>query len=91
MYSALKYKGQPLYKLARKGITVNSVSPGYVATQMVMKIDEGIRNELISQIPMQRLGKPAEIANTVGFLASDQADYITGANIPVNGGLFTSF
>ncbi len=78
-------------EVARKGITVNSVSPGYVATQMVMKIDEGIRNELISQIPMQRLGKPAEIANTVGFLASDQADYITGANIPVNGGLFTSF
>ncbi|MAV31101.1 MAG: beta-ketoacyl-ACP reductase [Cycloclasticus sp.] len=78
-------------EVARKGITVNSVSPGYVATQMVMKIDEGIRNELISQIPMQRLGKPTEIANTVGFLASDQADYITGANIPVNGGLFTSF
>jgi len=78
-------------EVARKGITVNSVSPGYVATQMVMKIDEGIRNELISQIPMQRLGKPTEVANTVGFLASDQADYITGANIPVNGGLFTSF
>ncbi|MGB1541830.1 MAG: acetoacetyl-CoA reductase, partial [Cycloclasticus sp.] len=78
-------------EVARKGITVNSVSPGYVATQMVMKIDEGIRNELISQIPMQRLGKPTEIADTVGFLASDQANYITGANIPVNGGLFTSF
>lgn len=78
-------------EVARKGITVNSVSPGYVATQMVMKIDEGIRNELISQIPMQRLGKPVEIANTVGFLASSDAGYITGANIPVNGGLFTSF
>lgn len=78
-------------EVARKGITVNSVSPGYVATQMVMKIDEEIRNDLISQIPMQRMGKPTEIANTVGFLASDQADYITGANIPVNGGLFTSF
>jgi len=78
-------------EVARKGITVNSVSPGYVATQMVMKIDEDIRNELISQIPMQRLGKPVEIANTVGFLASGDAEYITGANIPVNGGLFTSF
>jgi acetoacetyl-CoA reductase len=78
-------------EVARKGITVNSVSPGYVATSMVMAIDDEIRNELISQIPMQRMGKPAEIANTVGFLASDQADYITGANIPVNGGLFTSF
>jgi len=78
-------------EVARKGITVNSVSPGYVATSMVMAIDEEIRNSLIKQIPMQRLAEPAEIANTVGFLASDQADYITGANIPVNGGLFTSF
>jgi len=78
-------------EVARKGITVNSVSPGYVATSMVMAIDEEIRNELVSQIPMQRLGKPSEIANTVGFLASSDANYITGANIPVNGGLFTSF
>jgi len=78
-------------EVARKGITVNSVSPGYIATTMVMAIDEGIRNDLISQIPMQRMGEPVEIANTVGFLASNQADYITGANIPVNGGLFTSF
>ena len=78
-------------EVARKGITVNSVSPGYIATSMVMAIDEEIRNNLISQIPMQRLGEPAEIANTVGFLASLEANYITGANIPVNGGLFTSF
>lgn len=78
-------------EVARKGITVNSVSPGYIATNMVMAIDEGIRNDLISQIPMQRMGKPVEIANTVGFLASSDANYITGANIPVNGGLFTSF
>jgi acetoacetyl-CoA reductase len=78
-------------EVARKGITVNSVSPGYVATSMVMAIDEGIRNELISQIPMQRLAEPVEIANAVNFLASSEASYITGANIPVNGGLFTSF
>ncbi|PCI20940.1 MAG: beta-ketoacyl-ACP reductase [Piscirickettsiaceae bacterium] len=78
-------------EVARKGITVNSVSPGYIATTMVMGIAEEIRDELVSQIPMQRMGEPVEIANTVGFLASDQADYITGANIPVNGGLFTSF
>lgn len=78
-------------EVARKGITVNSISPGYIGTSMVMAIDEEIRNELVSQIPMQRLGKPSEIANTVGFLASNDADYITGANIPVNGGLFTSF
>ncbi|HIG79877.1 MAG TPA: acetoacetyl-CoA reductase [Cycloclasticus sp.] len=78
-------------EVARKGITVNSVSPGYVATSMVMAIDEKIRENLVSQIPMQRLGQPVEIANTVGFLASGDASYITGANIPVNGGLFTSF
>ncbi|MEO1888521.1 MAG: acetoacetyl-CoA reductase [Cycloclasticus sp.] len=78
-------------EVARKGITVNSVSPGYIATNMVMAIDEEIRDNLISQIPMQRMGQPAEIANTVGFLASGDASYITGANIPVNGGLFTSF
>jgi acetoacetyl-CoA reductase len=58
---------------------------------MVMAIDEKIRENLVSQIPMQRLGQPVEIANTVGFLASGDASYITGANIPVNGGLFTSF
>lgn len=78
-------------EVARKGITVNSVSPGYVATSMVMAIDEDIRNQLVAQIPMQRLGEPTEIANTVKFLASNDASYITGANIPVNGGLFTSF
>jgi acetoacetyl-CoA reductase len=78
-------------EVARKGITVNSISPGYIATQMVMKIDEEIRNELVSQIPMQRMGEPSEIANVVNFLASNEAGYITGANIPVNGGLFTSF
>lgn len=78
-------------EVARKGITVNSISPGYIGTSMVMAIDEEIRDELVSQIPMQRLGTPTEVANTVGFLASNDADYITGANIPVNGGLFTSF
>ncbi|ORU89581.1 MAG: beta-ketoacyl-ACP reductase [Cycloclasticus sp. symbiont of Poecilosclerida sp. M] len=78
-------------EVARKGITVNSISPGYIATQMVMKIDEEIRNDLVAQIPMQRMGEPAEIANVVNFLASSDAGYITGANIPVNGGLFTSF
>jgi len=78
-------------EVARKGITVNSVSPGYVATTMVMAVDEGIRNDLISKIPMQRMGEPHEIANAVEFLASDKASYITGANIPVNGGYYMSF
>lgn len=78
-------------EVARKGITVNSVSPGYVATSMVMAVDEKIRNDLISKIPMQRMGKPCEIANAVEFLASDKASYITGANIPVNGGYYMSF
>lgn len=78
-------------EVARKGITVNSVSPGYVATSLVMTVDEKIRNDLVSKIPMQRMGKPSEIANTVQFLASDKASYITGANIPVNGGYYMSF
>lgn len=78
-------------EVARKGITVNSVSPGYVATALVMTVDEKIRNDLVSKIPMQRMGKPSEIADAVQFLASDKAAYITGANIPVNGGYYMSF
>lgn len=78
-------------EVARKGITVNSVSPGYVATSLVMTVDEKIRNDLVSKIPMQRMGKPCEIADAVQFLASDKASYITGANLPVNGGYYMSF
>ena len=73
---------------ARKGITVNTISPGYIATEMVMAVPEEIREKIISQIPVQRLGKPEEIAATVAFLCSADAAFITGANMPVNGGQF---
>jgi acetoacetyl-CoA reductase len=71
---------------ARKGVTVNSVSPGYIATEMVMAVPEDVRAEIVAQIPVGRLGKPEEIAALVAFLASDDAAFITGANIAANGG-----
>ena len=72
---------------ASKGITVNTVSPGYIATQMVMAIAEEVRNKIVATVPVGRLGKPEEIGAVVSFLASDDAGYITGANININGGL----
>ncbi len=78
-------------EVARKGVTVNSVSPGYCATQLVMAVPEKVREQIISQIPVGRLGEPSEIARVVDFLAAEDAGYITGANIPVNGGYFMSF
>ncbi len=74
-------------EVAKKGITVNTVSPGYVGTSMVLAIREEIRNSIISTIPAGRLGTPEEIAAAVAYLASDEARYITGANIAINGGL----
>ena len=71
---------------ARKGITVNSISPGYIGTEMVMAIPEDVRNQIVAQIPIGRLGKPEEIAALVTFLASEDAAFITGANIAANGG-----
>ncbi len=73
-------------EVARKGITVNTVSPGYVATDMVMAVPENIRNAIIAQIPVGRLGEPGEVARLVAFLASDSAAFVTGADISINGG-----
>jgi acetoacetyl-CoA reductase len=78
-------------EVAKKGVTVNSVSPGYCRTEMVMKVPEDIRAQIVAQIPVGRLGEPSEIARTVAFLTADDAGFITGANIPVNGGYFMSF
>jgi len=75
---------------ARKGITVNTVSPGYVETSMVKSMREDVVNEIVKQIPMGRLGQPAEIAWVVSFLADERSAFITGANIAVNGGLYMS-
>ncbi|MEI2429210.1 acetoacetyl-CoA reductase [Lysobacter yananisis] len=78
-------------EVARKGVTVNSVSPGYCETAMVAAVPEEIRSKIVESVPVGRLGKPSEIARTVEFLTADDAGFITGANIPVNGGLFMSF
>jgi acetoacetyl-CoA reductase len=71
---------------AKFGITVNTVSPGYVATDMVMAVPEEVRAKIEAQIPTGRLGKPDEIAYAVGFLVDEQAAWITGANLSINGG-----
>jgi acetoacetyl-CoA reductase len=76
---------------ARKGVTVNTVSPGYCNTPMVAALSEEIRAQIVAGIPVGRLGSPADIARAVTFLAADDAGYITGANLPVNGGYFMSF
>ena len=78
-------------EVARKGVTVNSVSPGYCETAMVMAVPEEIRQGIVERVPVGRLGHPDEIARTVAFLSADEAGYITGANIPVNGGLYMGF
>lgn len=71
---------------ARKGITVNTISPGYIATDMIMKIDEPIRNKIMEGIPVGRFGQPEEIARAVSFLAAENNGFITGANLAINGG-----
>jgi acetoacetyl-CoA reductase len=78
-------------EVAKKGVTVNSVSPGYCRTAMVMAVPEDVRNHIIANIPVGRLGEPREIARVVDFLSADDAGFITGANIPVNGGYFMDF
>jgi acetoacetyl-CoA reductase len=74
-------------EVVRKGVTVNTISPGYVATDMVMAIRAEVRDQIVATIPMGRLAQPDEIAGLVSYLASEDAGYITGANISINGGL----
>jgi len=71
---------------AKLGITVNTVSPGYVATDMVMAVPEEVRAKIAADIPTGRLGKPEEIAYAVNFLVDEQAAWITGSNLDINGG-----
>ena len=74
-------------EVARKGVTVNTISPGYIGTKMVMAIPQDVLDsKIIPQIPMARLGKPEEVAGLVAYLASDEAAFVTGANIAINGG-----
>jgi len=71
---------------ARQGITVNTISPGYIGTDMVMAVPEEVRAKIVAQIPTGRLGTPEEIAYAVAFFVPDEAAWITGANLSVNGG-----
>ncbi len=73
-------------EVAKKNVTVNAVAPGFIHSDMTKDLDE---NQLKAMIPMNRFGKPEEVAEVVGFLASDKASYITGEVINVNGGLYT--
>lgn len=74
-------------ELGRKGINVNAVAPGFILTDMVMAMPEAVLAKLSEKVPLNRLGKPEDIANMYAFLASDQADYINGATISVDGGI----
>ncbi len=73
-------------EVAAKGVTVNTISPGYVLTEMVKKVPDNVMEKILAQVPVGRLAEPDEIARVVLFLAAEEAGYITGANIAVNGG-----
>ena len=77
-------------EVAKKGVTVNAIAPGYIGTEMVMAIKQEVRDSIVSTIPMGRLGKPEEIGGLCSYLASDLAGYMTGATLNINGGLHFS-
>ena len=74
-------------ELAGKGVTVNTVSPGYIGTEMVKAIREEVLEKIVATIPVKRLGAPEEIASIVAWMASDQSGYSTGADFSINGGI----
>lgn len=73
-------------EVAKYGITVNTISPGYIGTDMVMAVPEKVLNQIVAQVPMGRLGGTHEVASLVSFLASEETSFITGANYSINGG-----
>lgn len=75
-------------EMGSRQITVNSVAPGFIATEMTAELSEDIRKKMTDQVALNRLGEPQDIANAVSFLASDRASYITGTVLHVNGGLY---
>ena len=77
-------------EVARKGVTVNTVSPGYIQSPLIMAVPEEIRGRILEQIPVGRFGEPSEVARAVSFLVADDAAYITGADLSVNGGYHMS-
>jgi acetoacetyl-CoA reductase len=74
-------------EVAARGVTVNSVSPGYIGTEMVKAVKPEVMEKIVSTIPVKRLGDPGEIASIVAWLASDESAFATGADFSVNGGL----
>ncbi|CAL7960934.1 3-oxoacyl-(acyl-carrier-protein) reductase FabG [Gammaproteobacteria bacterium] len=75
-------------EIASRNITVNCIAPGFIETDMTKKLTDEQREKLLSRVPARRLGQPEDIANAVAFLASDEASYITGTTIHVNGGMY---
>jgi NAD(P)-dependent dehydrogenase (short-subunit alcohol dehydrogenase family) len=74
-------------ELAGKGITVNAVAPGFIETEMVTNIPDKVKNRLLEQIPLKRFGTAEEVARAVVYIVSSDGDYITGAELSINGGL----
>ena len=74
-------------ELSSRNITVNGVAPGFIQSKMTDKLNENQKNSILERIPMKKLGNPEDIAKSVGFLCSENAEYITGQTIHVNGGL----
>ncbi|MDB9751986.1 3-oxoacyl-ACP reductase FabG [Gammaproteobacteria bacterium] len=75
-------------EVGSRGITVNAVAPGFISTEMTDELNDEIRDSILNQIPLARLGHPEEIANVVDFLSTDESAYITGQTISVNGGMY---
>ena len=75
-------------ELASRGITVNAVAPGFIVSDMTNALSDDLKAQMLEQIPLKRFGEDTDIANTVAFLASDKAKYITGQTIHVNGGMY---
>jgi len=74
-------------EVANKGVTVNTVSPGYIGTEMVRAIRQDVLDKIVATIPVKRLGTPEEIASMVSWVASEESGFATGADFSVNGGL----
>ena len=75
-------------ELASRGITVNAVAPGYIETDMTDKLPQDVREGILNQVPLGRMGKPEDVAHAVVYLASDAASYMTGQTIHVDGGMY---
>ncbi|MEO6353165.1 MAG: SDR family oxidoreductase, partial [Burkholderiaceae bacterium] len=75
-------------EVATKGVTVNTVSPGYIGTDMVKAIRPDVLEKIVAGIPVKRLGEPEEIASIIAWIASDEGGYATGADFSLNGGLY---